>query len=253
MDYESAFLIRNQDKIISKLAVLHKNKWLLTAYFGDRGESFITTILDIYVKNNILVFYHSPKQGEIDKLLKSPLISFKTEYLGTKVAFEATKLVRVEHQGIAVFAIPIPDSILWIEARDFHRIRLPESKASCCHFLSKEQDPIRLKLHDISLVGFSVLNVASAISMQLVPQAHFEECTLSLADLNQDTIAFEVRNKQIINRGKPNRMEKIGCRFTRISPEFKNVILNFMQVIERENRDLKLGKSAPVLNLSALK
>ena len=112
MEYESAFLIHSPEKIISKLFILLKNKCLLTAYFGDNGDSFITTILDIYTKNNLLIFYHSPKEDTIEQLLNSPKITFKTEYLGIKVVFEAIKLAKIQHQGMSVFAIPIPASIL---------------------------------------------------------------------------------------------------------------------------------------------
>jgi len=123
MEYESGFLIRSPEKIINHLFVLFKNKCLLTAYFGDNDDSFITTILEINIKNNILIFYHSPKQDAIEQLLDSPIITFKTEYLGIKIAFDAIKIAKIQHQGVSVFAIPIPDSILWIEARDFYRVK----------------------------------------------------------------------------------------------------------------------------------
>ena len=236
MEYESAFLIRNPEKIISKLLILLKNKCLLTAYYGDNDDSFITTILDIYIKNNLLIFYHSPKQDAIEQLLDSSIITFKTEYLGIKVAFDAIKIAKIQHQGVSVFAIPIPKSILWIEARDFYRVKSPISKFSYCLLELKGHEPINLKLHDISLVGFSVLNVSSEISALMIPEAHFEQCKLILADTGEDTISFEVRSKYIINPENSNRIEKIGCKFTRITPAFENTVQRYMQQIERENR-----------------
>ena len=241
MEYESPFLVRNPEKIISKLSILLKNKCLLTAYFGDNDDSFITTLLDIYIENNYLTFYHGPKEDSIEQLLNSQKITFKTEYLGIKVAFEAIKLAKVQHQGVSIFVIPIPESILWIEARDFYRVKSPVSKSSYCQLTLKEhQDPINLKLHDISLIGFSLLNASSEVSAQMIPDTHFEHCKLILADAGEDTISFKVRrSKYIINPVTLNRMEKIGCKFTRITPEFENTIQRYMQQIERENRQKK--------------
>jgi len=236
MEYESAFLIRNPEKIISKLLILLKNKCLLTAYYGDNDDSFITTILDIYIKNNLLIFYHSPKQDAIEQLLDSPIITFKTEYLGIKVAFDAIKIAKIQHQGVSVFAIPIPESILWIEVRDFYRVKSPISKSSYCQLTLEDQEPINLKLYDISLVGFSVLNAASEVSAMMIPDTHFEQCKLILADTGEDTISFEVRSKYIINPENSNRIEKIGCKFTQITPAFENTVQRYMQQIERENR-----------------
>ena len=237
MEYESAFLIRNPEKIISKLSILLKSKCLLTAYFGDNDDSFITTILNIYIENNYLTFYHGPKEDLIEQLLNSPKITFKTEYLGIKVAFEAIKYGKNSASGIPIFVIPIPESILWIEARDFYRVKSPVSKSSYCQLTLKNQDPINLKLYDISLIGFSVLNASSEISALMIPDTHFEQCKLILADTGEDTISFKIRrSKHIINPENLTRMEKIGCKFTRITPAFETTIQRYMQQIEKENR-----------------
>lgn len=236
MDYESAFLIRSPAQIINKLSILLKNKCLLTAYFGDNDDSFITTLLDIYIENNLLTFYHSPKEDSIEQLLDSPIITFKTEYLGVKIVFDVTKVAKIQHQGVPVFAIPIPESMLWIEARDFYRIKTPVSKTGYCQLTLKDQEPINLKLYDIGLVGFSVLNVSSEISALLIPDTHFEQCKLTLADTNEDMISFQIRSKYIINPENSNRIEKIGCKFTRITPAFEDTIQRYMQQIEREIR-----------------
>ena len=236
MEYESAFLIRSSDKIMSKLSILLKNKCLLTAYYGDNDDSFITTILEINIKNNLLIFYHSPKQGDIEQLLDSPIITFKTEYQGIKVAFDAIRIAKIQHQGVSVFAIPIPESILWIEARDFYRVKAPVSKSSYCRLKLKDQEPINLKLYDISLAGFSMLTDSKEVSDLMIPDTHFEQCKLILAGTGEDTISFEVRSKYIIDPENSNRMEKIGCKFTRITPAFENTIQRYMQQIERETR-----------------
>ena len=234
MDYESAFLISSPEQIISKLSVLLKNKCRLTAHFGKNNDSFITTILEIYIKDNILVFYHSPKDDAIEQLLDSEKITFKTEYLGIKVAFDAIKLTKIQHQGMPLFAVPIPESILWIEARDFYRVKLPIPQPSYCQVALEGQEPINLKLYDISLTGFSILTDSKEISDLMILYASFEQCKLILSDISEGTISFEIRSKHIINSEDGNRMEKIGCKFTRITPAFENTVQRCMLQIERE-------------------
>ena len=236
MEYESAFLIRSPEKIISKLSILLKKEWLLTVYFGDNNDSFTTTILDIHIKNNRLIFYYSPEHDSIGQLFNSPIITFKTEYLGIKVVFNAIKPTKIQHKEVLAFAIPIPDSILWMERREFYRVKSPLSKFSYCQLTLKDQEPINLKLYDISLAGFSVLNASSEISALMIPDTHFEQCKLILADTGEGTISFEIRSKYIMNPETSNKMEKIGCKFTRITPAFENSIQRYMQQIERESR-----------------
>lgn len=239
MEYhESAFLIHNPEQILGKLTILLKKKCLLTVCFGDNDHSFITTILDIYTKNNLLLFYHSPKEELIEELLDSVKVTFKTEYLGVKVAFDTTQLTRVLHQGVMVFAMPIPGSLLWIEAREFYRVKLSGLKPSRCQLTLPNQQAISLMVYDISIVGFSVLVDAQDVADAMVLGTYFEHCKLILADAGEGIVSFEILNKYIINTEDSTRMEKIGCKFVKISPAFENIIQRHMQQIERENRQL---------------
>ncbi len=242
MDYESAYLIRDSETILNKLSILLKSKCLLTAYFGDndnKDDSFITAIHDIDIQKNRLIFYHAPTQNAFKQFLHSPIIIFKTEYLGIKIAFDAVRIAKIQHQEVSMFIIPIPDSLFWVEARNFYRIKSPVSKSSYCQLTLKNQEPISLKLYDISLTGFSVLNTSSDIVALMSPNTHFEQCKLVLADTGEDIVSFEIRSKYIISPENSDRIEKIGCNFTHITPAFEDTIQRYIQQIEREIRQKK--------------
>jgi c-di-GMP-binding flagellar brake protein YcgR len=239
MEYhESTFLIRNPEQILGKLSILLKKKCLITVCFGDNEDSFITTILDIYSKNNQLFFYYGPKEKLIGELLDSLTVTFKTEYLGVKVAFGTTQLTRVWHQGVMVFATPIPDSLLWVEARAFYRVKLPSKKPSYCQLTPPHQPPINLMVYDISVAGFSVLVKVETdgVAEMMVIGARFEHGKLILADTGEGAVSFDVLSEYIINTEGSTRVDKIGCKFTKISPAFENAIQRHMQKIERESR-----------------
>jgi c-di-GMP-binding flagellar brake protein YcgR len=240
MDYDSAFLIHNSENIIGKLSILLKSKCLITVYYGDNDDSFLTTILDIYIENRYLTFYHGPKEDLIEQLLGSHKITFKTEYAGIKVAFEALKIAKIQHQGVPIFVIPVPESMLWVETRDFYRVKSPDPKSSYCQLTRKDQEPINLKLYDISLSGLSVLNACSEVSALMAPDTHVENCKLVLADTGEDSISFHIgRSRYIVNPEQVTRMEKIGCKFTRITPVFETAIQRYMQRVEKESRQKK--------------
>ena len=236
MEYESAFSIDSSEKIISKLSILLKNKCLLTVYFGDNDDSFITTLVEIDKKDNLLIFYHGPKEDLVEQLLNSQKITCKTEYLGIKVSFDAIKMEKIQHQGESAFAIPIPASLIWVEARDYFRVKTSLSKSSYCQLTLKDQKPINLTVYDISLAGFSMLTDSKEVSNLMTPDTNFEQCKLILADAGEGIISFEIRSKYIINPENSNMMEKIGCKFTKITSVFEDTIQRLMQQIEREAR-----------------
>jgi len=240
MDYDSAFLISNSENIIGKLSILLKSKCLITVHYGDNGDSFLTTILDIYIENSYLTFYHGPKEDLIEKLLGSHTITFKTEYAGIKIAFEAQKIAKIQHQGVPIFVIPVPESLLWVETRDFYRVKSPASKSSYCQLTLKDQEPLTLKLYDISLSGLSVLNACSEVSTLMAPDTHVENCKLVLADTGEDSVSFHIRrSRYIVTPEQVTRMEKIGCKFTRVTPVFETAIQRYMQRVENERRQKK--------------
>lgn len=245
MEHESPFLISSPEQIIYYLSILFKHKCLLTVYFGDKDDSFITTILDIYIKDNLLAFYHSPKKESIEQLLNSPVITFKTRCFGVEVIFEAMRLDKINYHGLPAFAVPIPESMLWMERRAFYRVKLPAAKSSYCQLTLKDQEPINYKLYDISIIGFSMLVASQKVpdlskeSDPMVLYTSFEQCKLMLADVEADTVSFEIRSKYIINPETSKRMEKIGCQFTQITPAFQSAIQRYMQQIERESQKRK--------------
>ena len=208
----------------------------LTVYFGDNDDSFITTLVDIDKKDNLLIFYHGPKEDLVEQLLNSQKVTFKTEYLGVKVSFDVIKIEKIQHHGVSAFAIPIPESLIWVEARDYIRVKTSLSKSSYCQLTLKDQKPLNLVIYDISLAGFSMLTDSKEISNLMIPDTHFEQCKLILADAGEGTISFEIRGKSVINPENSNMMEKIGCKFTKITPAFEDTIQRFMQQIEREAR-----------------
>ncbi|CAA9889926.1 Flagellar brake protein YcgR [Candidatus Methylobacter favarea] len=236
MESKSSFLIGNPAQIISHLSLLFNNKCLISANFGDNNDSFITTIIKIDKKNHSLILDYAPKEYLSQQALNSANTIFKTEYLGIKVTFPVTRLIKTQYEGGPAFIMPIPEVILWIQRREFYRVKSPVSKSSYCRVLLENREPIDLKLYDISLSGFSMLNEAGEISHLLVLNAQFDQCRLVLAEADEDTVSFEIRNVYLINPVKLNKIEKIGCKFTHITSAFESAIQRYMQKIERENK-----------------
>lgn len=233
MESRSDFLIRSPEKIISKLSILLKNKNLLTVGFGERGNSFVTTLLEIDKKDNVFIC-DSCDEELIGQVLNSPKILFKTEHLGAMVAFDTAKITKVQYQGMSAFSAVIPSAMHWLEQREFYRVKTPAPTLSCCQMILQGQEPISLKLYDISLRGFSMLNVSDDISGLMIPGSQFEKCKLILENKEEVTVSFEIRSKFTINPNNLNKTEKIGCKFTRITPAFENAIHGYMLEIERE-------------------
>lgn len=233
MDTQSDFLISNPEKIISKLSVLLKNKNLLTAKCSERGNSFVTRILDIDKKDKVFICDGCDEEL-VDLFLRSPKIMFKTEHMGALVTFDASKITKTQYQGNVVFSVPAPSTLRWREQREFYRVRVPATTSSSCQIKFADNEPVNFKLFDISIQGFSILNTSDELSDLLNTGGRFDNCKLLLDNNQEINISFEIRSKFLINPNNLNKSEKIGCKFTIMTPAFENTIHGYMLGLERE-------------------
>lgn len=231
----SSFAIQNTKQIISHLSLMVKNKCLLSARFGTNNESYITALLGIDEKSNTLILDYGPKEDLNQHILNAGKISFDADYTGIKVSFVGTGLKKITHKGEPAFSMPIPKSLFWMQRREYFRVKSPLSKSSYCQLLMEGNKPVNLKLYDISLTGFAMLNVSKEVSELMIPGETITQGKLVLADAGEGLVSFEVCAKYIINPDKLQKIQKIGCRFVKLTRPVEEVIQRYMQQIQRED------------------
>ncbi|MGZ4956709.1 MAG: flagellar brake protein [Methylobacter sp.] len=231
----SSFSIQNTKQIISHLSLLVKNKCLLSARFGANNESYITTLLSVNEGNNTVVLDYGPKEDLNQRILNAGKVSFDTDYNGIKVSFAGTGLKKITHKGDSAFSMSIPKSLYWMQRREYYRVKSPLSKPSYCQLIVEGREPVNLKLYDISLTGFAMLNVSKEVSDLLIPGTSFSQCKLILSEAGESPISFEICAKYIINPDKPQKIQKIGCKFNKMTRSVEEVIQRYMHQIQRED------------------
>ncbi|TAN64635.1 MAG: flagellar brake protein [Methylobacter sp.] len=234
-----SFSIQNPRQIINNLSLLIKSKCLISVRFGTNNESYITTLLGINEKNNVLILDYGPKEDLNQHILNANKVTFDTEYTGIKVSFIGSALKKITYKGEAAFEMSIPKSLYWMQRREYFRVKSPLSKSSYCQLILKDRDPVNLKLYDISLTGFAMLNVSKEISDLLIPGTSFSGCKLVLSEAGEGPISFEICAKYIINPDKLQKIQKIGCRFIKITRPVEEIIQRYMQQIQREDLQKK--------------
>lgn len=231
----SSFSIQNSKQIINHLSMLIKSKCLLSARFGANDESYITALLDINEKNNTVVLDYGPKEDLNRRILKASKINFDTEFSGIDVSFFGTELKKITYKGESAFSMPIPKALFWMQRREYFRVKMPLSKPSYCQLILEGRPPVNLKLYDLSLSGFAMLNVSKEVSELLIPGASLSECKLILSDAGEGIISFEICSKYVINPDKLQKIQKIGCKFIEITRPAEEIIQRYMQQIQRED------------------
>lgn len=243
MEKESAHFIRNAKQIVYHLNLLINGKRLLSAHFGENNETFITTILELDQKKNRIILECGPKDYQNKQLLDSKLVEFRSDYEGIKVSFTAEKIKKIRYQGQNALLIETPQTLYWLQRRQFYRVKVPFSHNSYCEIKLPDNEKggeklARFKLLNLSISGFCFMNEHLELSEIFLPTTEFHDCTLHLNGNDQETISFVIKNKLNINPEKASKGQRIGCNISKITPAGESRIQRYMQSIERESKSL---------------
>ena len=245
MATESDYIVKAPKAVLGHFNDLINKKCLISAHFGDRNESFLTTIVEIDPKKKTLHLDCAPSEALDNRLLSSNKVLFRTEYNGIKVSFSAKDIKKTKADGESVFSMPIPDSIFWMQRRQYYRIKIPFSHTSSyCTLLFKadteggEVEAVNFLLSDLSITGFSFLNPDPKWVDRLQPDTEIDSCTLHLNNGNQASVSFVIKNNVKVRNNALSLQDRIGCLFLSLPTNFETSIQRYMQEIELQLKSL---------------
>ena len=239
MTNESDYVVRNPKLVMSYLSDIVKKKCIISAHFGLKNSSFLTTIVEYDKNNNVLMLDCGPNASLDDELLASSKVLFRTDFDGIKASFSGKNIRKVKKGNTWSFSMPIPTSIFWMQRRQYYRVKIPLSHTgSYCQVRFKaenegEQDQIvNFPLYDLSLSGVAFLDGDPTWSAKLQPQTAFVDCKLHLQTGAEADIAFTVMDVIEIRASATSTQLRVGCHFDYLPPNFDNQIQRYMQEIE---------------------
>lgn len=237
MENISQYLVKNPKQILNHLNTLMTNKCLISTGFGE-NESFLTAILAIDEKEQVIIIDCGPKEYLNKKLLSCGIVDCKTDYEGIKVQFIGHQVKKAGDPDQFTLSIKIPETIYWVQRRKSYRVRSPLSKNSYCSITFQDtenqtEEIHNFKLFDISVTGFAILCETQKLAEQLPLSSEFNHCHLVL-DNKIHEISFIVQSIVPFNLNKPKKDQRIGCKFINAAPPTESAFLRYMQKIERE-------------------
>ena len=220
MKTESDYLVKNAKMVFNHFNELITKKCLISAHFGDRNTSFLTTITGLDSKNKVINLDCGPSEKLDEQLLSSSKVLFRTEVDGIKVSFSGKNIKKINTDGDWVLSMPIPDTIFWLQRRQFYRVKIPLShNHSYCRLTLKIDDETEtetFQLYDLSITGFSFLNSNPRWSLIAV--------------------GFVIKNNVEIRANSLDARDKIGCLLHPLTPSFETSIQRYMQEIELQQK-----------------
>ncbi len=245
MATESDYVVRNPKLVFGYLTDLVKKKCIISAHFGVNNASFLTTIVELDQKKNLLALDCGPSADLDKQLLESAKVLFRTEMDGIKVSFSGRGIQKVKIGNDWALSMPIPGSIFWMQRRHYYRVKMPLSHSnSYCQLTLKADDDsdqtVTFKIHDLSVAGFAFINTDPKWNEQLQPDREFSQCILHLHNGNQAMVAFSIKNNVSVRTSVTGTgsQQRVGCLLTYLPPSFDSNIQRYMQEIELQQKEI---------------
>jgi c-di-GMP-binding flagellar brake protein YcgR len=251
METESNYLIANPKLVLDKLNSLIKNRCIVSAFFGDPEISFMTSIISIEPKKKIIELDCAQDEKLNTQLLNSAKVQFRTEIDGIKVSFAGKNIKQTKSNGEKVFTMPLPESVFWMQRRQYYRVKIPSAHTHCyCEVLLQIETDVdgeiimmphisRFKLEDLSITGLAYHNTTPAFANLMRPSMQYTNSILRLHDDNDTEIrfSFEIINvNKIRSSGGGIIAQRVGCKFTELPIGFEDILQRYIQDIEIQKR-----------------
>lgn len=230
VENQEEFLVANRIGIVQKLRRLAKNNCMVTATFNSGSQTMNTAIIEVIRDMDLIALDYGPNESMNQQMLQADRIIFKTDLEGIDVQFTTTSITKAKFQGQPVFAIPIPDTILWIQRRQFYRVRVPMGVPA---YVEVERDTggvDKYTLHDISAGGLAIHDEHYRLNLE--PGILIDNCRLFLPEHDNGEISLVVRNRFPVNRNKREAGQRLGCAFVNLNMTFGANIQRYIHALE---------------------
>lgn len=211
------FLLVTRADIVKRLRRIAKGNCMVTAIINGGIQSMNTAILDVIPDINLVALDSCLNESANRKMLKAERVIFKTTLDGIDVQFTADSVKKANYEGQSVFAISIPDKVLWLQRRDLYRIRVPVGTPAYVNLRNETGGVEKYCVLDISAGGVAILDDNNRLNPN---PGTLLNCQLYLPGHGDARVILEVLNCSPISRRKPKAGQRLGCSFVDLDMSF---------------------------------
>lgn len=225
-------MLYGRGEIMQKLRQLRKKNSLITLHFND--HSMLSTVVDVLADKNLLVLDYGGDEELNQKLLKHDRAVIKTDYDGITAQFSIKGIRKARLQGKPSFACPLPESVLWVQRREFYRVRIPLSETVTCELIHGDNNRTEYRVLDISTGGLALFDQND--ELELEPGNVFHNCKLTLGKHDSAFINLEVRNNIPVNPYEDSEDKRCGCAFLNLTGDFEASVQKFINIVDQQQK-----------------
>jgi len=235
---DARFGVEDPEQIAHLLRRMVEQRSMLEASLPGSGPGLLSAVLDVDERRRQVVLDATPHAAVERIALAQPQLGFSARVDRVDVRFYTGPLVKIMFEGMPAYRAPLPESMRYLQRREFFRIEVPAAHPAYCQILVPADDDhpprdLRTRVYDISAGGMSLF-VPIGEDKVLTGGAHFGACRLMLPDANPILVGLRVRRNFRISRRGAISQTCAGCEYVDLMPAAQSVIQRYLMRLDRE-------------------
>lgn len=228
----SKYLIHSKTEIIYLLRAIMQKTELVTAYFNQGKDFFLTSLLA--VESDHVVLDYGANDALNRKIQESRKVVFLTSLERVRVQFTASRIDATAFSGRPAFRIPLPDSVLKLQRREYYRISTPITTPLMCEIPLMEGRKIDASIVDISVGGVGILGCPAGLELE--EGTIYPGCRINLPEVGEIVTDVQVCNIVEVTLRSGQTTKRWGCQFINLPPNMQVLLQRYIIKLERERR-----------------
>jgi len=230
------YSLRGKGEILEKLRLIEKHQVLLKAVPSGESSGFLTTIIKLIPEKGLIALDVSANKSLNSRLMEAQGLTFSTRVDGIDTRFSVNAITEATLNGQSVFAIPVPESLYWLQRRRHYRVPISYSMTMKCQVPLASGQLGEFGVLNVSLRGLALMDRAGQIDRS-VPVGHaFDKCRLDLPIFDAEQFRLEVRYQLETAADAHHTGLRVGCAFREFSRGFEVRLQKFMYELEIQKK-----------------
>lgn len=226
------YLVHSKTEIIYLLRAVMQKTELVTAYFNQGRDFFLTSLLAVEADHVVLDY--GANEALNRKILESRKVVFLTSLERVRVQFTASRIETTTFGGRPAFRIPLPDSLLKLQRREYYRIATPIMTPLTCGIPRVDGGRIDVSIVDISVGGVGILGCPPELALE--EGAIYPGCRITLPEIGEIVTDIQVRSIVDVTLRSGQATKRWGCQFVNLPANMQVLLQRYIIRLERERR-----------------
>ncbi|WCE03697.1 flagellar brake protein [Pseudoxanthomonas sp. JBR18] len=243
-EVDDKYLLRNPRQIRRLLRALIDQRATLTVHLMGRDQSFASAILEVDEDEDQVLLDGSVNEASNQAAERAGTLLCFAQLDRVRVRFRIEALDRIEQNGRTAFRFPLPDSLYYLQRREFYRLETPITESPTCILRipdSSAADPIELEARVVDISGGGLAVALPVDVPRLTTHVTYPECQLALPDHQPFSVPLMVCSQQ--RQVLPSGVEflRIGLQFGQLPRGADELIQRYIFRVDRERTARRNG------------